>query len=467
MKSIRASVLGALFLCAPFLAWAGPLTPPPGAPASTDTALRQTDPRTPIGPSTTPGDGVNTYRIAQPGSYYLAGNLVGESGKSGIGVFASGVTIDLNGFTVQGVAGSGSGITASGTFDGVHVLNGQVRGWGGNGVLVVGEGCRIAGVLSAENAATGIAIGTSSVVESCTSTSNGIAGFSIGTNSLARGCSAYLNQSAGFSNSANAVIESCTARQNVGNGFSTGFGAVVVDCSSRANGGAGYSIGTGGVVSRCSAYQNTGSGFSLGGGARLESSSADSNTLDGVASTSASVLVQGTIARANGQSGIALGSLSTVRNCQANDNAANGIVVGSDCLVADSEASSNGTNGISMTNVDRTTVTRCFVNSNNTDGIEAFSADQCVFTDNTLSNNGVVGTGRGLHLDNGSCWIQGNRFYGNDIGVDAPGFHFIVSNVFGSNGSDFLTNFGMFGPTFFYSVGTSLTVTSPYANFRH
>ena len=89
---------------------AGPLDPPAGPVAPTHKTLTEVEPRTPIGPQTTPGDADSVYRIAQPGSYYLVGNLAGQDGKAGIEIATSGVSIDLNGFDVTGSAGSLDGI---------------------------------------------------------------------------------------------------------------------------------------------------------------------------------------------------------------------------------------------------------------------------------------------------------------------------------------------------------------------
>ncbi|HZW06443.1 MAG TPA: hypothetical protein VFF65_04910, partial [Phycisphaerales bacterium] len=53
---------------------AGPIDPPAGPVAPTGRTLAEVEPRTPIGPVTTPGDADAVFKITQPGSYYLAGN---------------------------------------------------------------------------------------------------------------------------------------------------------------------------------------------------------------------------------------------------------------------------------------------------------------------------------------------------------------------------------------------------------
>ena len=79
----------------------GSLTPP-GAPAPTMKTLQQVEPRVPI---STAG-----ATITQSGSYYLTCNLVGASGVNGINVNADNVTIDLNGFVLDGKSLGASGL---------------------------------------------------------------------------------------------------------------------------------------------------------------------------------------------------------------------------------------------------------------------------------------------------------------------------------------------------------------------
>lgn len=69
--------------------------------------------------------------ITRPGSYVLRQNLVGVSGKSGILVMADHVTIDLNGYRLEGGSGTVHGITDGGTgVVNVAVMNGSLVDWG-------------------------------------------------------------------------------------------------------------------------------------------------------------------------------------------------------------------------------------------------------------------------------------------------------------------------------------------------
>ena len=117
----------------------GSLTPP-GAPGPTMKSLDQVEPRTLINTTNCPGDSGNSFIISQPGSYYLASNLTGASGKNGILIAADNVTINLNGFTLTGVPGASLGITTSGSHRGSRVLNGRLTDWPGGGIKIVGAG---------------------------------------------------------------------------------------------------------------------------------------------------------------------------------------------------------------------------------------------------------------------------------------------------------------------------------------
>src|SRR5579863_106653 len=79
----------------------GSLTPPAG-PAPTMKTLAQIEPRSPI--SALP------FVITNSGAYYLTTNLTGISGSDGIIVQADNVDLDLSGFALIGVAGSGNGV---------------------------------------------------------------------------------------------------------------------------------------------------------------------------------------------------------------------------------------------------------------------------------------------------------------------------------------------------------------------
>ena len=117
MKRTPLLATAALTLAAAGLLFAGPLDPPAGPVTSTYKTLTEVEPRIAISATNTPGDADSVFKITQPGSYYLTGNITGVVGKHGIEIAVSGVTLDLGGFDLVGVPGMGA-------FVGSNVLHG-------------------------------------------------------------------------------------------------------------------------------------------------------------------------------------------------------------------------------------------------------------------------------------------------------------------------------------------------------
>jgi len=67
------------------------------------------------------------YRIMNPGSYKLSGNLVVPANVDGVDISADNVALDLNGFTITG-NGGGSAIFSRNS--GITVKNGAVVNFG-------------------------------------------------------------------------------------------------------------------------------------------------------------------------------------------------------------------------------------------------------------------------------------------------------------------------------------------------
>jgi hypothetical protein len=116
------------------------------------------------------------YPITQSGSYRLTGNLIlpaGNPNNNAIEVSAPNVTIDLNGYTIQGtgnctqsgtsvscVTSSNAGISSLATSGVLVVRNGIVRGFG-TGISIPGTG--IVESVRVSNSKTGIRIGTNQI----------------------------------------------------------------------------------------------------------------------------------------------------------------------------------------------------------------------------------------------------------------------------------------------------------------
>ena len=104
----------AILLVGAWIANAGDLNPPSGAVAPTMKTLVEIEPRTAVNATNTPGDADSLFKITLPGSYYLTGPIDVPIGKHGIVVMADRATIDLNGFSIQGIPGSLNGIWGQG-----------------------------------------------------------------------------------------------------------------------------------------------------------------------------------------------------------------------------------------------------------------------------------------------------------------------------------------------------------------
>lgn len=270
-----------------WLALAGPLAPPAGPIASTGKTLGEVEPRVALNATNTPGDADSLFKITQPGSYYLTGNIIGVVGKHGIEITASGVTLDLNGFDLIGVPGMGAfdgvGVTVN-SLTTIAIRNGSVRDWGDEGIDLgsfpvlnsIVENIRASG-----NTGNGISVGTATTVTGCTASSNGINGIDTAFGSTVSGCTAFSNGGDGIFAHSSSIISQSAAYLNSGNGIATGTSCTVSGCSAVDN-NTGIQLSSGCVVSKSSAGFNAARGISTGSGCHVVDCMATSNILDGI-----------------------------------------------------------------------------------------------------------------------------------------------------------------------------------------
>lgn len=246
---------------------AGPLSPPAGPVAPT----AGPEPRIAINATNTPGDADSLFKITQPGSYYLTGNITGVAGKHGIEIAASGVTLDLNGFDLVGVPAMGSfdGVTATdSSFESIEVKNGSIRNWGDDGVdlgtsgslnsaivdlrasgnsgdgISAGTGCRLSRVSVYNNAVHGISLNSRSTIIECTAHDNGSSGIATLTSCTISGCTATSNGISGITGSFGSMIYGNSVRSNAADGIVVGASCFVLNnaCHSNGQGGDGAGI---------------------------------------------------------------------------------------------------------------------------------------------------------------------------------------------------------------------------------
>ncbi len=372
------------------VAVAGDLAPP-GPPGPTMRTLEEIEPRIPVGPLTTPGDAESVYRIANPGSYYLTADVVGEAFKHGVVIDAPDVSLDLNGFALRGVAGSLAGVRAKGNFSvtGARVFNGVIRGWGADGVdfdswpALDMERAVLRDLQLVANGGSGVAAGTwDALIERCTARHNGGAGIAAGSRSIVRDCIARNNQSGGVLVGDGSIVERCIAVGNTGVGIDASFSSTVTNCTADFNAGGGIAVFTNSVVTFCGAFANTQFGIKLGSG---------SNAFDCVVTSTTQFSGAGILAN----------FANIVARCTVRDGAGDGIQAGENAIVRD-----------------------CVVHNNFNNGIYALGGSQII--DNTSSLNGI-----GILLPGGQLSrVEGNSTHRNrGYGIRVTGdSNFVIRN---------------------------------------
>lgn len=302
------------------VARAGDLNPPSGPVAPTGLRLDQIEPRTILMPANAP------FVITAPGSYALGGPIKAPAGAAAITIQASGVSLDLHGFSVQpavqGTVTEGIAL-ASGVAD-VEILGGLISGFSqrcisGASALNV----RLTNLTVKLCGATGAEIGTGQVTDShfALNTGDGLR-IAIG-HSVVRGCTSSNNVADGFDLGNNTSALNSVAQQNSGFGFLAGDGGTFSGCTSRQSSLCGYRSGAGAAYVGCSAFNSGVHGFEILNGATLTGCDSRNNAGDGF-NVSSSQLV----------------------NCTARTNSGNGARLLSQCSVFQSQFSGNLTNGI-------------------------------------------------------------------------------------------------------------------------
>jgi parallel beta-helix repeat protein len=393
------------------VAFAGDLDPPPGPVAPTHKTLTEVEPRIAINATNSPGDADSLFKITQPGSYYLTGNVTGVAGKMGIEIDASGVTVDLMGFDLVGGAASLEGINITAASTNTSIRNGTVRDWASGGLDVAnGTKVHVADmVLSSNTGGSGIFSGGAATPGGTLTVSNCI----------------VESNAAGISAASAAVITDCIVRFNSGAGIQVSQmagqeGSVVTGCTVNGNSGAGIVAGNAALVSGCTAVGNSSTGISVGSNAIVSNCTVSGNS-------------QGIIA--------VIGC--TVTGCTANSNTGLGISGGG--TISGCTATSNG--GAGITAQFSSTISDCTSNSNNGSGIQVIVESRIL--NNTCAANGPGGAfGRGIHLSGNDCRVEGNNVTDNDVGiqVDFAG-NLIIRNSASGNTTNYTIAAGNFTGT--------------------
>ena len=414
--------LGLVGAAAAASAGAGTLTPPAGPVLPTGKTTTEIEPRTAVNAANTPGNATSVYRITLPGSYYLTGNVTGLSGKNGVEITVGGVTLDLNGFELAGVAGSLIGVYVNGfNADNVCVQNGTVRNWGFNGVSLIdgfARNCRVSGISASTNGDNGILAGGGCTISHCVAMLNANQGIVTNEGCTITHCAAYFNSSTGIFGGNGSMISNCAASNNTTVGIQILTGGTITDCSTYANTVYGISAGSGSSVVNCTAFSNGVVGILGGGECAITQCSANSNFGDGI-SVNNGCSVQGCQASNNTFNGILALQGCTVRNCQVRSNVLNGISIGNNGLVVDNLCDVNGL---------------------------------------------AAGTQSNIYINGSSCRVDGNAVTGGDRGIATSGGG--INNLIIRNSCRGGTNpyGGIGGTNDVGPIGSAATSTSPWAN---
>jgi len=437
MKHYRILVLAAVPALQALTATAlaqGSLTPPPGPPAPVMKTLAEVEPRIAINATHTPGDNdatASSFKITQPGSYYLTGSIVGEAGKVGIEIASADVTIDLNGFELRGTGvGSGNGIfVSSGAFTRLAVRNGTIRSWGGDGIrATASSSIRLENLMLHANSGRGADIGSAGLISDCIAESNGGSGF------MVRG---------------DCVVMRCVSRANFTGFVHDGTGIRFGDCIASRNTSHGFVATYGrGVATGCAADSNDGAGFQ--GYFAVHDSVASFNASDGIAQA------------------------MHVENCESFGNGGRGIVTTQPARIIGNKVHGNGSsvsNGAGIRVGGNHSVVMHNTCAENDLGIDV-NGSSCVVEGNSCSGN----TAEGILVQASHNTIDGNRLTQNQTGLRVTGEYNLIIRNAARNSSGVNWNIAQFNRAGAYVApannaaingntgGNGTGTTDPYAN---
>ena len=412
----------------------GTLTPP-GAPAPAMKTLTQIEPRAPI--SSLP------FVVTISGAYYLTTNLTGVSGTNGITIAVQNVTLDLNGFTLTGVAGASNGITTATTFgwQGITVRNGKIFNWPGAGVNVSGaEGAQLEELTVKSCGQGGIVLGGRSTIANCISETSVGVGITAGTACQLINCLSVGNSGYGIICARNCVLNNCLGSQNSGGGIGTDVGCTLSACSAYANLGTGINVNEASIIKDCSVFQN--------------------NT-DGILARRGSV-ISGCLVVSNSSNGLNLFDNCTVANCTITGNTSDGIDGDPANTINGCTVVANGNIGIYV--LDGSSVLNCTVKNNLQEGIDCTS--YCAVTGNNCSLNGNSSGKAGIHATGSYNRLDSNHSIQNGYGLlvdTVNGANVVVRNSCVGNTADIsIASGNKVGPTV---SDPSSASANPWANF--
>jgi hypothetical protein len=228
-------------------------------------------------PADSPGFPVEIIGID---SYRLTSNLTApDANTTVISIFSPTVSLDLNGFAIQGpndffgpgtsctAPGTGTGIFASSAVLGIVISNGHVRGMGSHGInLGVATHIRISEIVAEKNCGDGINVGPVSLVFDSVARMNAGRGISGSSTIQVRNSVAVFNLGSGFAQAGNLgrwLVHGNVANLNGVHGIElpAATGHLVLDSLATNNAQHGITVGSNALVLRSSAIGNIQSGI--------------------------------------------------------------------------------------------------------------------------------------------------------------------------------------------------------------
>jgi Right handed beta helix region len=213
--------------------------------------------------------------ITQPGSYVLANNI--STGGNCIVVSASFVTIDLNGFMMNGNTKGGSAILEQpgSALRAITVRNGAITAFAQAVFFPKSAGVVVERITAVGNTGTAITAGDMATVRDSATHENGGSGIQLGLFSLVKGNASSENSGLGIFVSTGAQIVDNDVAHNGGVGINAGEGANVVHNVSRNNGTDGIFVQCPSAVVSNAATNNLGTNIVLLGGACVSDHNSD------------------------------------------------------------------------------------------------------------------------------------------------------------------------------------------------
>ncbi len=428
----------------------------------------------------------SAYTITQPGSYYLSQNITIPAGKQTcIMIYASGVTLDLNGFSLIGPNSAnltyGAFISSGNDFP--VIKNGTIKLFK-YGILCEGKCASFDSLKVSSCTSTGMILKASAQIKNCSFIENTGSGLLTQNACIISDCISGANQGFGIESGDSCIFTHCSTYQNALGGIKTGKGNSLVACTARSeentgievsdqsviiNGavylsdaGEGIKLGSGCIADQCTSSQNSENGFKVGQKCILSFCLAQYNQGLGIEADVCANIVNCTALENEGAYAIRTGWGSSIRDCTGSLTSGGGIQSGNGSLLLRCIAKEN--TGVGITAGSDNIVKDCTSFNNNSTGIRI--AYRTLVTNNQSHENG----GSGLYVTGSGNRIEKNHLNKNNNGISVPSGNdgnFIVNNSCSQNANQNYLIYGTQTRGPYYKPGDLIIAPlNPWTNFK-